>query len=710
MKNRTTTATFTRIAFHIRACLGLLLTALPLAAHGANFPPPPATPPWNGPTGDGGPTRGPRSPGGGSTGPASPLPPGSTSPGPSSPGSPGGSAAASSPGAEGLDFASWHLWWEFNKEPFLALKEHLYTTEIQSGTGGFYLGDGVEPQGEAPARFQRPSAEDVRERIAPALEKALAVADSNDMTTACLVALAKLGGEGAEGARLADLFLPYLQDPNQEVAETAAAALGILGHEASAFRLGELAENTDRGARLVDAKRVSVRTRAFAAYGLGLIGARSDRLDVRRFVVHKLLRVALADDTSTPDLGVACMIGAGLVPLPWSGNVPQDDQQRSLPATTSREAQITVLLDLLSDKKTDRIVRAHVAGAIGNLLAYERSGSELSATLRASQARMKEQAADVLLDALREKGSFTREVAQSAALALGRIADGDADRLDQRIRAELARSGTDANDRVTRFFALLALVEAAPRVGDGDRREVTDVRALLLKGLARGDGETRRQCALALGLLERRLGELGTVPARDATNALRRCLTEAKDPNDVGAYAIASGIARAPEAANELIQSLADQRDDRALGYVAIGLGLLEVHTAREPVLELVDGATYRPGLLREAATALGLLGDRKAVDVLLAKLHKASSLASQASLAQAVGRIGDAGAIEPLVGMLGDRSLTSRARAFAAVALGSVADKDPLPWNSRLSVGLNYAAAPATLFDLAGFGILNIL
>ena len=42
---------------------------------------------------------------------------------------------------------------------------------------------------------------------------------------------------------------------------------------------------------------------------------------------------------------------------------------------------------------------------------------------------------------------------------------------------------------------------------------------------------------------------------------------------------------------------------------------------------------------------------------------------------------------------------------AFAAVALGIVADQDELPWNTILSVDLNYTAAPATLYDQAGFG-----
>ena len=59
---------------------------------------------------------------------------------------------------------------------------------------------------------------------------------------------------------------------------------------------------------------------------------------------------------------------------------------------------------------------------------------------------------------------------------------------------------------------------------------------------------------------------------------------------------------------------------------------------------------------------------------------------------------------------LLENEEHTARARAFAAVALGLVADQDSLPWNTLFSVDTNYAAAPPTLFDHEGFGILNIL
>ena len=53
---------------------------------------------------------------------------------------------------------------------------------------------------------------------------------------------------------------------------------------------------------------------------------------------------------------------------------------------------------------------------------------------------------------------------------------------------------------------------------------------------------------------------------------------------------------------------------------------------------------------------------------------------------------------------------ITDSARGFAAVALGIVADKEPLPWNSKISTNINYRANTTTLTGETGTGILDIL
>ena len=58
---------------------------------------------------------------------------------------------------------------------------------------------------------------------------------------------------------------------------------------------------------------------------------------------------------------------------------------------------------------------------------------------------------------------------------------------------------------------------------------------------------------------------------------------------------------------------------------------------------------------------------------------------------------------------MLFDTKVSELARAFAAVALGGVADKESLPWNSKIGTNMNYRASVETLTNQST-GILDIL
>ena len=58
---------------------------------------------------------------------------------------------------------------------------------------------------------------------------------------------------------------------------------------------------------------------------------------------------------------------------------------------------------------------------------------------------------------------------------------------------------------------------------------------------------------------------------------------------------------------------------------------------------------------------------------------------------------------------LLLDTSISQLSRAFAAVALGGIADKELLPWNSKIAVNTNYRASVETLTNKTS-GILDIL
>jgi HEAT repeat protein len=197
----------------------------------------------------------------------------------------------------------------------------------------------------------------------------------------------------------------------------------------------------------------------------------------------------------------------------------------------------------------------------------------------------------------------------------------------------------------------------------------------------------------------------------DMSEALRAALKEEKDKSRLAAYAIGTGILGDIESQEILLKKLGEVTDDEARGYIAIALGLMGTRSAVEPIQSIITESKYRPNLLKQAAIGLGLLGDKDLVPNLIQMLADAKGLATQAAISSALGFIGDARSIDPLVGMLLNKDLTERARGFAAVALGIVADKETLPWNTKIAIDLNYRASTQTLVDAqGGTGILDIL
>jgi hypothetical protein len=224
--------------------------------------------------------------------------------------------------------------------------------------------------------------------------------------------------------------------------------------------------------------------------------------------------------------------------------------------------------------------------------------------------------------------------------------------------------------------------------------------------LSRGKNAIRPWTAIAIGILGKGLGDAAPVELREALDMKLR----AENSPLVAAYAIGSGILGNVEFTEPLLEKLERIADDEARGYICVALGMIGATEAIVPINDIIKDSSYRPQLLRQAAIALGLLGDKNIVDELVDTLEATNSLATQAALSSALGFIGDKRSIAPLVDLLENQGVTASARGFAAVALGIVADKEYLPWNSKIATDLNYRASTVTLNDQEGNGILNIL
>ncbi|MDE0896497.1 MAG: HEAT repeat domain-containing protein, partial [Planctomycetota bacterium] len=436
---------------------------------------------------------------------------------------------------------------------------------------------------------------------------------------------------------------------------------------------------------------VNYRTRAFAAYGLALVGSRTGEEVIRQSIFSSLRQTLESDDSSTRDIKVACLISMGLAPMEKLGfdSLPLDDSG----ATSSRSEQIEYLMEYFQDKKNSYYVRAHAPTAICRLLAGTDNESAKTA------------AAEVFIENLTKDSK--RQVQQSCVIALGLLGDTDPDGIDKAIRAALIQTKDKISDTQTRNFAAVALAQSGSRMGtEAPDLAISQVSKHFMVQLSRGKNAIRPWTAIAIGILGKGLGDAAPVELREALDMKLR----AENSPLVAAYAIGSGILGNVEFTEPLLEKLERIADDEARGYICVALGMIGATEAIVPINDIIKESSYRPQLLRQAAIALGLLGDKNIVDELVDTLEATNSLATQAALSSALGFIGDKRSIAPLVDLLENQEVTASARGFAAVALGIVADKEYLPWNSKIATDLNYRASTVTLNDQEGNGILNIL
>jgi HEAT repeat protein len=598
----------------------------------------------------------------------------------------------------GPDLTLWSFWWEFNKDPYVNLKASIHAGETKTGSSDWFLGQGTETQGKDSLG---PSQSDIDNKIVPALLNALENETNNDIVTGAMMALAKIGDSDEEGNSVfAQKFKDFLPDSNQEISETAAIALGVLANQSSIQTLEDLLNDSPDGRKAVGGGEVDIRTRAFAAYGLALVGNSISGKDgdaVRGRIIKTLRDALESDGSSTRDIRVATMIAIGLVPLEKMGVEAESTEEGADDVIDTRLEQIDYLIDFFSDDDNHYFVRAHAPTAICRLLAGT-TGDVFDAK--------RDEVGKLFLSSLKANKD-KKEVIQSCVLALGQLGDADPKGIDADIRKGLMNVVKNVNDTQARNYSMIALAQVGSRMGQDDPADgIDEVSKFFQTQLVKGKNATRPWAALGIGVFGHELKE--ATPLMVVT-ALREELIGERTPR-VGAYAVGAGILSDQSFAEPLLKKLDSMKDDEARGYICLALGLMHATEAKAKINDIVKSSTYRPVLLQQAAIALGLLGDKNVVSDLVDTLTASKSLSTQAALSAALGQIGDKRSIDPLVEMLSNQNLTARARGFAAVALGIVADKEPLPWNSKIAVNLNYRATTATLNDTNGTGILNIL
>ncbi|MCA8941909.1 MAG: HEAT repeat domain-containing protein [Planctomycetes bacterium] len=594
-------------------------------------------------------------------------------------GQPRGSSPTTGGGMEvGDDLTRWEFWWEFNKDPFIQLKRAIHANVATTGGDEYFMGFGKVAESK---NSLRPSESQIVDEILPRLKEALDATDQRDITSACMVAMGKIGRDHRDFGIL-DMFRTRLTSRDLEVRQTAALSMGISQMTESIDDLIAIAMDTKRGRELCARTEIDDPTRSFAAYGCGLVAWATSDAELKGKVFEQLSRIVADRSISDRNIRVAAIQAIGLLRPD-----PNDARGRELLRRCYES-----LVDQYWRREVgpgEQLIQAHVPTAMSKLL------------LACPDADLRKDLQDDLLRTLAGKSRIQRskqQIHQSCALALGQLATPS----DAHVSKALLDYYKKGKDQQTRYFCLMALGQIG---GDQNRDALLEV---LQKG---GKAIVKPWAAIALGVLCFDRLEAGGPVDPLVGRAMHARLREVKAPQAIAGLAIGLGLARYQDSADEIRALLEKhQNKDDVAGYLCIALALMDDRRAIPAIRQLVETSDRRPARLTQASVALGKLGDIRVAELLTEKLTEDSTiLARMSAIASALGLIGDSRSVKPLGDMLLDDSLSDLTRAFAAVALGGVADKEDLPWNSKIGQNINYRAAVETLTNQQS-GILDIL
>lgn len=627
-------------------------------------PPPPSTPPTTPP---------PTTPSPGPSPTPTPTTPGT--PAPVTPATPTPTMGTTRKGARGsLGFENWVFWYHNNKADIENLKKALYS-RVSSENPLFQIGGkNLSNRSDATQDIRAK----VKSDVIPALLWAMDPKNSNhqDTESASYIALAKMA-EDVEQIDLIKKGLDHDEKKDLITQESAAIALGLLRRDKPdhQFAAVDLDKVRDFLFGVVEDDKYQARTRSFAAMAIGLLGDQpsgSGSYSGHAATTERIFTL-MQQKYGHPDILVGLLVGLGMQP-----DSSVTDGQREILRTALFKRR-------LGDEEIQRIHQSYVAltlGRIGN-------ATDIQTLSRAMTSR-------------RNKD---KNIQRSCAIGLGqlgRLVTGD-DRVA--VAQTLLDNMKKLKDPSTQNFAIISmsdLIIADVKANKTDVIGNTKVADYLLQMADDGKYIQRPFGALALGLIGAAITEETTVPAygefrSKSLDILRQGLVGKKlDKRGRAAFATSLGIIKDTSSVKELTAIVADSKEDHEFrGYAALALGLIGI--ARTDVLLPIREALKErrsEELRQQTATALGLLKDKEAVDLLLEELKRAKSQNVKGQVVLALAKIGDARAVEPMIALLKDKKEQDLTRALACAGLGVIGDLEWLPSLSRISLDMNYRAS----------------
>jgi len=537
----------------------------------------------------------------------------------------------------------------------------------------------------------------IRSEVVPTIEAALRKGGDLGIIREGMMALARIGERGErKGVGLDYYAKHFLGQSYASLQEAAILALSGEGKPSSVPILRSILDNTEEGRAITKSETVPVRLRAFAAFGLGLLGQGTRVQDRRLEVVHSLLDSLGNQRTATREIQVACVLAMGLVELDFCGDDPEKLERHKMEGDRHLcgGIQLKYLLDVFRNPELDPWVRAHAGPAIGRLA-------------RRSPPDFHVAALEELGGALDPASKEPEVVRQGCVIGLGLFADGDEDPDDEAAR-ELLEKAMKKGDALSQRLAMIGLGRAAARPGAGENegKGLKRAHSLLLKELARGRKDKKAWAALALGALGCERMRAHQVVSADVTDALRQALRKARSPRDAAALVLGIGILRDAEAGDAVLASFERFEDPGFRACAALTLGLVDAReglgTVRQAFLgEESDVAS----LMLDVALGLRLLGDREVTAGLLQRLAKAETPQERATLVQFLGELDDPRGTGALLATVKDAEEDHLVRAVAINALGRMCDRREVPWTSAYAADLQYQILTWTLQSPIGDG-----
>ncbi len=543
-----------------RLVFALVLTVIPLTAHGGSY-------------------SGPRNPGGNS----------------GSPGGVGGRTGGRAlggvtpvPNAGASDVAKWESWWALNKEEFLPA-----TGAATSGT----------PLPGYAASTPRPlTPEEVRTHVIPVLQKALTDKETN-LRDSAAIALGKCGD-----VRDVAALLTALGDKDRTVVEGAIIGLGLLGDPRAEKKLVEIFQ--DRSEHM--------RSRGIAAIALGYSGG-----DLAQKALFDGLGSELSggdgSKLNASQIESARLVGAAL----WAGaDQPggSDDRSALVAALMQRALDLGVVKDrrflgigvAALSKPRDHGSLKHVLAALGDSRSDVRAGGAIAAgrVIRTDDKK----SIQALIAALGSEGDFFAK--RMMLMALGRIGGIEA---QKQLLLEL-----DDKDRQHRSFAALALaVSGATAVAPRLRAELEKGNDESLRGamvISLGilrDGDAAKTVGALVEkesgpeLLSHCMWFYALTRDRSAVPAIEKTLLHARTPELQAAAAVTLGLLGSVDSIPTLVKLLNDSGTINVKGAVATALGRMGDRRAFDALRKIIENPSEQPLARAFAVVGLGILAQR---------------------------------------------------------------------------------------------------